>query len=214
MDHSNQALWQAPFLFAILLVAFHLFVFFGKPNGRFLKKIDYYWLGFTALSLVSAASAQRQFVTENELQSSRLRVSGSLIDLRYYARSAQHYVCDTAWQAPSSPDPTARQRYQSRDAACAWFTGLNKQVQAPELSLDAVIGILGQPLPPDVPASWNDEPLSMVVPLARETSAKHKQFTADSQKSELEKGMILFLPYLLAIALALRITKVTGELRL
>lgn len=214
MEPSNHVLWSAIGLFAGLLVVFHLFVFLWKPDGRFLKRADYYWLGFTALSLISAASAQRQFIAENELQTSRLRVAGSLTDLRSFARAGQQYVCNTAWQAPTIPDPTAQQRYESRGAACTWFSGLAKQAARPEISLDATIGLLGQPRPPDVPASWNDETLAGVVTQAQRVAAEYKQFTADSQKNELEKGMILMFPYLLAIALALRITKVTGELRL
>jgi hypothetical protein len=213
MAPSYHGLWQASALFVGLLTVFHVYVFISKPDARFLKKVDYYWLGFAALSLVSAATSQRQILAQGELDLSRRMVVSTVRDLKYAGKLAQQYTCDTPWIYPIIPVPEAIQRYNTREAACAWFTELKNQLDRTELDLGSAIKILDQPLPTTVPSSWNYSPLNDVVRAAKGTLAENRQLEADAQTSDAEKILIVILPYLLAVALALRITKVTGELR-
>jgi hypothetical protein len=214
MAPSYQGLWIASTLFVGLLILFHAYVFISKPDARFLKKVDYYWLAFTALSLVSAASSQRQVLAQGELDLSRRIVVSSVRDLKYAGNFSQQYTCNTPWIAPTIPVPEAIQRYNTREAACAWFTEVNKKLDRPDLDLGSAIESLDQPLPATVPSSWNFSPLNDVLRGAKKTLTENRQLEADAQTSDAEKILMVLLPYLLAFALALRITKVTGELRL
>lgn len=214
MHLLSNTLWQASALFVVSLVLFHIYVFLAKPNSRFLKMIDYWWLAFAALSLVSATSAQRRMIADNQIELSGRRVETNLREVRYFVRSAQTYACDTGWQPPPFPDQKGQQRYDTRQAACSWFTELNRQAQHSDLMLRDVLQILSRDLPPSLPSSWEYEPLSHSVANAKRVLDHDLLLRADAQQDASERLLVFFTPYLLAIALALRVTKVTGELRL
>ena len=209
---SNSHLLNSISLFVFCLTMFHLYWWFERPDTRFWKKIDYWWLGFSALSFITAAAGARQLVASNELARSNGPVQFQSQNLRTFAESARRYACDTPWQPPPYIDPAGQHRFDTRNEACSWFTDLSQKFSRAGDSLAAEISVLDRTLPPSIPSSWDYQPLTLAVTYAKEVLQWRRQLETDAARSDFEEGFVFLAPYLLAIALALRITKVTGEL--
>ena len=50
------------------MIALHVLVFFTRPDTLALKYVDYLWLGFASISLISATSEQRRVLAEQRVE--------------------------------------------------------------------------------------------------------------------------------------------------
>ncbi|MFT9323658.1 MAG: hypothetical protein ABF537_05765 [Acetobacter sp.] len=207
---------ESPFttLFVALAIS-HIYIYVKKPSARFLKKIDYWWLGFTSLALFGAIDKQNQLFADGDIALSKSRLRASISELKREISFQNHYVCDTHWLAPpySIPDPSSIVRYKTRDEACAWYKRLDESVSKAGLSDKEIIDISNHPIPEQI-SEWPDDNIKTAINEAKKELTFRDDTLSSYEKSILYKCVLLFSPYLLALALALRIAKVSGELRL
>lgn len=207
---------ESPFttLFVALAIS-HIYIYVKKPSARFLKKIDYWWLGFTSLALFGAIDKQKQLFADGDIALSKSRLRASISELKREISFQNHYVCDTHWLAPpySIPDPSSIVRYKTRDEACAWYKRLDESVSKAGLSDKEIIDISNHPIPEQI-SEWPDDNIKTAINEAKKELTFRDDTVSSYEKSILYKCVLLFSPYLLALALALRIAKVSGELRL
>lgn len=202
-------------LFLLLLTLSHLLVFPKNLSKRAWKKVDYIWLGVAALGLLSLASDVRISIAKNWSEIESSRAISSLERLRYfYSTPDNTHFCMQFVKSALTPDDV-HERQKQHDLRCAWFkdvANILKELEPeklPEISMDKL------PIP-----TFDDEYLLETV----NNIEKHVNWYNEDRrqaietasllsKTNLEKNLFYFSPFLLCLALALRIAKVTGELR-
>lgn len=181
------------------------------------KKVDYIWLSFALLGILAAAANNRSAIAGNLVQLAEARNRGSL---EWVYRSADFgtsaAICRSFVRGPASPPQEEFDRIQREfNSQCSWFKSvvaslgpLDKRLQKP-IDLQGLVG------PP--PAAADDWAIkSLVSAVAVYNSSLRDLDILQKEKAPGDGELILqFLgPIVLALALALRLTKVTGEIQL
>ncbi|OHC63254.1 MAG: hypothetical protein A2040_07590 [Rhodocyclales bacterium GWA2_65_19] len=207
-------------LFAVFLLIFHGWLVYLRPIGDIgWKRVDYLWLGVAVIGLVGQSAQVRQhwYASSNEM--SQFRVEGALMSLRREADfSIGPAICRTFVRSDFSP-PTFDQMQAEYNFACDEFTRLTKEVRSTEGSRD--VGFLDLL---DTSKTRNKLTDSILMKTLENLEMAHHRFIdALKEKADAKQKtrpttnefvLIVFSPFLLMFALALRITKVTGEIRL
>jgi hypothetical protein len=210
--------WALAGIFVGALIVLHLWlVRWKKLDKRAWKKTDYIWLSLTALGLIGEASHAREIVAKNYLVNAKLhqrwirdRIMAEISsDAKNDGGVCKVLVRDQVSLSSAEYD----KQKQAYDEACSWARKVYALASAAENQdcLDT--------------SSWPKAPtnprVSILIPLVNYFIADNAQSNAQVQKyKELEEDttpeMIVKVisPLLLAFALALRITKVTGEIKL
>ncbi len=206
-------------IFVLSLGIFHwLLVHHFSLSKAAWKKVDYVWLGVGALGIVGAVEIPRNVVSDNLLSLAESRMASALRQLHSAAQfGTSDAVCRTFVRSPVSPSELELSNSQKEyDAACSWF----KQV-LPMLPMK--LEELAEPLAmnrlPTVPTvsdqalTWSFLQFRREVLIVNQHLATILQLRDNKKRSLLEEVLRLLGPILLAVAIALRITKVTGELK-
>lgn len=197
---------------------FHAALVFAWPLGRVgWKVVDYVWLLFGLLGALSGVQAVRQEIAAGLLPEAEdvLRSEGAAI-LDRIAIGASPAVCRTLdpFEAAPPDDETAR-RQREFDEVCQWFRAAKRRVQGGlpaerPLTMEA---LGGGPVPEAREFSIVDS-LGDAVARYERAHATVERLSLEADQSDAEAALSAIGPFLIAVALALRITKVTGELRL
>lgn len=185
------------------------------------KRMDYVWLSLGVLGLLSAAAEVRMASASAQLDMHENRALAAFDSVKalvaVYA-SSPGAICRTFVRSEYSPPPDEFRKTQAEyDAACAWVKelseALSKHAAAPPQSI--------------VPASLPSRPNVSDGALNDMFAGLDHQFRyldrdmaslgalrENSKRTFTEEQFVDLGPFLLAIALAIRITKVTGEIRL
>ena len=208
--------WLFSLFFLCLIVSHLLFVWPQNRSKRWWKYIDYAWLGFAFFGAISTAGLGRQAIAANLLPmaGARLERLGSDIEsaLRFGASSA---VCRHFVRAESPLTPEKLDRIQREfDALCAWSTQALPKLKTSPLAKRELLRFedLGGPLPTgadDLPARH----IRDTVDRYNAALPEFQRLSRDADRSELQWFLITLGPSLFVVALAVRIAKVTGELR-
>lgn len=215
-------LWVFLAFFSIALVLFHIVLVFAAKLGMTLgkkgwKKADYYWLGFTALGLFGASSQARHQVAKNMLPTAASHASWAQDELTheigFYAEDPG-ILCRKFVRSEHSPPLEQFDRVQRQwDDACQWIKRVAKVIPVKKAAVPIDVASL-----PAAPASAETDGFIRTV---KGYVAEYNQALRDrdalrkeAEHSATEATWVVISPVLLALALALRITKVTGELRL
>lgn len=208
------------FAFVSLFVAYTAFhvalICVFKLGKRGWKIVDYFWLAFASLALLGASGQARKSVAAEHMRGEEILTSRYYDDVLRYARDYGRggIACREFVRSEWSPAP--RQFVESQqeyDSACSWF----KKVEAmlPKRS----IGVLSISSLPPKPAVSGD--LSSIfrafddqITLFNSAEQRRARVQEAARTSALEKGLTLLTPWLTALALGLRLAKVTGELHL
>jgi hypothetical protein len=208
--------------FIALTVALHaVFVYWRPLSKRWWKRLDYVWLTFAALGLVGAAAEVRRSTANSQLGLFQDQASRALRDVHgeaeFLSRSPG-VLCRTFTRSEYSPPPAEFDRIQSEyTKACDWAkkveARLPREISVPLAKIDT------NSLP-QRPVISESEPIHLTDDLYRQIEFYNSSvqtvrgLAGRSKRENLEWTLILLGPFLLAIALAIRFTKVTGELRL
>ena len=200
--------------FVAALVIFHLLLVWPRNlSKRRWKYVDYVWLLVASLTIVSFSSDIRRQVTENKLELATQRVkSMHAIFSKLYANQPPSYVCMKFVRGEFSPD-NFDDLQEEFDRFCDWFrlfgprfstatlpdyrsfpTDLLETPNTTNEFLVEVIGELKQQL------SYYNDAVDTRMRVSRETA-----------ETEFEESIRLLWPWLFFLAVALRMTKVTGE---
>jgi hypothetical protein len=202
-------------IFLAFLLLFHVLLVWAWPLGDIAwKKVDYVWLGAAAFGVL-AASAQ-----------AGREISRSYVDGVEGSRTATAYLtlrslldgnfgnCIPRTRAESSP-ADFDQIVEEQRALCAWSRDM----------VASMPGTLPLPYPPleqtgfvsfGRPVRYDKEFAKAIDTSAhayRQQQARYARLLEDARRSESEWVWNVLGPLLIALALALRITKVTGEVR-
>lgn len=173
--------------------------------------VDYVWISVLLVTLIRAAAEARVYFAPGPLRTYEGRVQTDFTATQGLARDYRLYFCDLAddknW--PVEAGPAAFQR------GCAWFTEMTDALEGAYDSMDwsPFLEKHRQELPDDdrVVQSAKEEAISSLERLQEDYAAVEEQ----RQKAIFslpEDILVAVWPFLLAVSLALRVTKATAEL--
>lgn len=207
-------------LFAVFLAVFHGWLVYLKPIGQVgWKRVDYIWLGVAAIGLVGQSAQVRQHWYSSTNEMYQYRVDGALSTLKMRADfSIGNAICGTSVKTEYSPKNFDEIQSEYK-FACSEFNRLTKDIrslQGPRdvgflelLDVSPVRSKLTHPILIETLESLETAHRDFIDTLKEKSNVKYK-----TQATTNEFVLIAFSPFLLIFALALRITKVTGEIRL
>lgn len=211
--------WKILGLFALFLIAFDLVLVRWLQIGkRGWKRADYFWLAFAALGLLGAVSHARQRMASGQTPYAEMRTTATFERLRDLTKSYSQtsIICRKFVRSQYSPPLEDFDRTQREfDATCQWFKSIFEALPA-TLPKDE-IATVNLPSKPSVSQPDLVQFISSFDLALNEFNRAlrgEKFLRENSHETDADVMMALFTPILLAAALALRITKVTGELKL
>ena len=209
-------------VFIFFLVIFHLIlVRWIKLSSKAWKKVDYVWLGFAALGLFAAVEQVRVLYATNQIDMFQDRATSSLNftkDIVRQLASTPGAVCRTFVRSEVSPPQQEFERLQQEyNQVCDWLQGLEQklpsEVSTPPISINPDVF---SPLP-----NLSDSVLKQTIDIFfkqidnyNQAAEELRQVYIATQRTTRDLILVFFGPFLLAFAIALRITKVTGEINL
>jgi len=208
-------------IFLVALLAFHIYWVWWKPLDKIgWKKVDYLWLGLTIISLIGYVSQSRSIIAGYLVRGATLQMSGAYYSL---SRTAEMYgnnnpgICRTFVRGPHSPPAEQFQRSQQEfNIACDWFNKVATIIPLRDKPPAAKILLVDLPPIPtftEPVLTGNLRALEKELSNFNATVATHDEIEAQTHRSLPEEILVIFMPIFFAVALAMRITKVTGEIR-
>jgi hypothetical protein len=202
-------------VFFIALLLIHLWMFRIGKRPRLWKKIDYIWLSAVVLSIIGATGEVRKFIADNTSSMFEERFQNTLEFARYYVNSTHEYylrLTSQKWE-PNKENNVAEMAF--REAEQQLTHTASKLTENPEsrpwkelLNRQQILGSTQNHI------VMQDE--QIIRKNLRMLDEAYEQLLINRQergRSEWEKFLLVLLPWVLAVALALRITKVTAELK-
>lgn len=201
--------------FAVAMGVFHvLLIFVFKLGKTGWKVVDYFWLAAAGMSLVGASSDARRNMANGymELTNSEVRLAWQLLKLSPGMATWEGGPCDSSRRtADTAVNKSTIDREYS--LSCAWIKNILTEIGEPARFIEK--DKLSRP--PDVTvAELRDAQAEIVRGIDGYNAALSvlADLQGRAQRYQGETALLLLSPLLLAIALALRFTKVTGELLL
>ncbi len=204
----------------LLLVIFHFLLIHIKAtrlNEKGWKVVDYIWLGCSAIGLIFLASEARTSLASNWLPIEQRYTDASFRAIENYAKDAEksHYCTFVGRRTKNSP-PNFASVTSDMKSACQWRKELAKVITKSLKSDHPKLHFS------DIPSATFYEQ-GFIESELRWLEARFDEYHQDvallkvtqlrSKKTSLELFLKLIAPILICIALALRITKVTAELK-
>ena len=205
--------------FILLLLCHVFFVWCRNLSKRAWKIVDYLWLAVAAIGLVGASANIRVYVAHKSLESSEVRIANYYGLFRYILETNARdngYVCRVFERGEySPPEPEFSNAQKEFDRVCAWL----KQKEKTMPKIFALDGGGSDELGEISPMTTNVSLIDVLDGLEDQYShyleAKdiYKKLESEAKPTEIEISFSFLAPWLLAFALAIRIAKVSGELR-
>ncbi|TAM48409.1 MAG: hypothetical protein EPN55_00170 [Gammaproteobacteria bacterium] len=208
--------WWALVIFLVGLIAFHFLLVWPRNLSKLgWKVVDYFWLATALLGVLGAVGIARQSAAQHLLATANVRVEGaaSIVEsaLRFGTSGA---ICRKFVRSEYSPPPEVFNRIQGEfDEQCKWFTMAWKRLETSPFAKRTSLTL--QDLGNTIPRGGEE----WAITYLRESLDRYNMAVANlerlieaEKRTDAEKVLSLFAPFLLAIALALRVAKVTGEL--
>ncbi|HST78965.1 MAG TPA: hypothetical protein VLN58_10795, partial [Verrucomicrobiae bacterium] len=211
--------WKITGLFALFLIGFDLVLVRWLKIGKTgWKRADYFWLAFAALGLLGAVSHARQRVASGQTPYAEMRATATFERLRDLTKSYSQtsIICRKFVRSQYSLPLEDFDRTQREfDATCQWFKSIFEALPAAPPKDE----IARATLPSEPSVSQPDlvqfiSSFDLALDEFNRALRGEKFLRENSHETDSDFTMALLTPILLAAALALRITKVTGELKL
>lgn len=204
-------------VFMSALAVFHLaFVWPRNLTKLGWKVVDYIWLAAALFGLIGSLGVARQGVAQTLLTTAAARVESSASDVESALRfGTSGAICRRFIRTEFSPPPEEFEHLQRGfDDQCAWFRDARAKLQvSPWAKREPLtLEILGAPAPKGG-EEWALISLRQTLDRYNEAITTARRVAADAKRNDVEWALIVIGPFLLAVALALRISKVSGELR-
>lgn len=206
----------ACFTFVACAILFHWFLIFRFPRSSvFWKKVDYFWLSFALLGAIAAIGGNRDLVGRAQVREQTFRLALLRNQLQQISLDgSSEAVCrELGDGAPFLNSEEMRRRQTQYDSQCRWFkraavyiSDLPKD-QFHAIELESIAGTLSDGGAMAYSEMFKDQ-------LGRyNDQVRVAQKVAEEVNPGFFRESLLFLgPFLLAVALALRVTKVTADL--
>jgi len=202
-------------IFAIFLIAFYVSLIRLWPLGKKgWKRVDYIWLSVAALGILGTAGALRRELASHFVVTAEIRAQSSYDLARdQISNLSGPAICQTFIKSEFVL-PNFEERQQESNRVCEFGRGALNKIP-PKMPKESSFPDFGKY--PDV----KDEFLKRIFTAIDQAIERYRISRStldglrnDANRSPLDNNLLFLSPYLFAIALALRITKVTGELRL
>jgi hypothetical protein len=178
------------------------------------KRVDYIWLGTAVLGLVASSTQGGRLIGSNYLKTMEPVLESKYTDLRATLRSGiDGMICRSFQRAPGSPDnlDTVIAEY---DTLCRSYRMLFDKLPTELPKATPSLEELGFVLP-----HGDDIIVGPYINMLRSSAQSYENIRRDvvrwrgqSKQGGAEDAFLVLGPLAIAFALALRITKVTGEL--
>ncbi len=204
--------------FLLLLAILHIWLVWLTPLTKIAwKRVDYVWLGSAFLGVILGVGTIRQEIASGQLVLGvgRLETAAQIVELGLQGGTGPG-LCRTFVGTDNSPPPDESEQSQRQlDEWCEWFRSAVGRLG--ETSLDRrepldLVAEFGNP-PAEGPR-WPLEGLENAVNRYNSVVEEVQQLVDSAARNRLEQVLAFLGPYLLALAIALRITKVSAEIRL
>lgn len=207
--------WYAILLFTAALAIFHVLLVW-LPATRLgetaWKKIDYIWLSLTLISLVALTSEARQSLASNMLPLLETRVMFAGQDFQNTLPRWEEFVCNPPYEKSERSPPNFDELMQELSRYCGWLGELRPIINTSVEQHQLIDYLPFEVTTGHLTIIGDLEHLAYQVDSYNAAVREFDQASLDAEKSELDFILGYFAPILLAVALALRITKVSGEL--
>jgi len=202
-----QTVWWMPLLvFLVALVFWHALLVYSpwRLTTRAWKKVGYVWLTMSVISILSIASQSRQIINTNFIPSASDRVKYAASNVLGAMHDATLLSCKK-WFADTQVED---QKY------CDYVNELEKNL-SPTLNAGSPVehDFAKDQTYPLAYGYYNQPRLEINVKNYNKSIQELNDIKANAQRSDSEMILIVLAPFLLSIALALRMTKVTADLR-
>jgi hypothetical protein len=198
------------------LVFFHVVLVLAWPLGKIgWKRVDYVWLLFGLLGVLGGVGSVRQRLAEGLLpRAKQLAQAQATWVIGRIDFGASPVVCrkfEPSILVPRDEEFDRRQR--EFDTLCAWFTTAKSRVAngLPEEQPLTLERLGGSPAPTGADP-WMVATLNEAVTGYNQAQDALEHLRREASQSEGEFTLVVLAPFLIAVAIALRMTKVTGEL--
>ncbi|MCV6637884.1 hypothetical protein [Candidatus Albibeggiatoa sp. nov. NOAA] len=208
--------WRFLAFLLVFIIIFHfLFVWPNNLSKKNWKRVDYIWLGAASLGILSLASDVRIYFTHNWLEIEKSRAVSLIKSVEYrFSKPENSHYCAKFVRYDLSPDDF-EERVRQYNIACKW----RKDVEAffKNINKHEIPSINHEELPVvefNLPAlmysvTWLNR---LMIDYASQLEVIHKT-ESYTVKYFWEEILSYFAPFLICIALSLRIAKVSGEIR-
>lgn len=196
---------SAWFLFHLLLVRI------GNLTKAGWKRVDYYWLALASAALLTEPAKVREMVSAGYLEYALQSREFEHSRVRGIVDHARSFACYKFARTKDSP-PNLAEIQQNADAVCAWM-----KTVASYLPEEPGAKIRVDLIPPAPKEEYYRVSITQIESAASKYNASVDQYdetVGPGGWPYLGTVARLLSPFLLAIALALRLTKVSGEIRL
>lgn len=192
--------WWLVLLFAMFCVVFHFTLVVLYPLDSIAwKRVDYVWLPFALVGALGAIAANRTAVAQNQLELATSRATFAFEQVKTFLGSTQ--------------DLPLCQRSSDQTAQCAWFIAVRKGLDGTDAKKFEAIDLVKLAGPaPAATYGWPYQTLENHVRWFNENAADVHDLESLRKRGPLEDLLQFLGPFLLVVALALRLTRVTGEI--
>jgi hypothetical protein len=205
-------------LFVVALAAFHLLFVIWFPLDRIgWKKVDYVWLLLALIGIIGAAGSVRQELARNLGDTARDRVdvgAASVKSALQFGRGPA--ICRTFIETDHSPPRVIVDDFtRGFDKECRWFRDAGERLPTTPFAKLQMLRLQDfGASPPMVGDTWAIENLKTSIDLYDAAVAKQADLSHAASRSNMEFALQVFAPTAIVVGLALRITKVSGEIKL
>ena len=208
-------LWVIAVFVAFLLLCHVAFIRVLPLSSTAWKRVDYIWLSMAFVGLIGSVGNGREYVAKNllEMETHRLESARDFIEGR--ARfGTSGAICREFVRSEFAPPPQEFERIQNGyNSQCKWFRKALVLIQASASSLNE---LNAQVLFGPYPAGGDQGTYTLFSDAVAQYNADVKnvaQFRTATETTAFEAFIRLLGPVAIALALALRMTKVTAEIK-
>lgn len=199
-------------VFVLASSVMHILVWRKVGRKKFWLIIDYIWLGVAAMALIGATADVRKTFSRNKLSLAEIYLSATKDRALDCARSEATYfvgVDFSQWKYNLDRIP----QYQQ---AAEWYTTAANALEQGETSdawRDFMHERFNEDLGDDPVIVQSKRSMAMFIRHMDDAKADVEQLHTDTGSTEFEDIRLALYPWLLAVALAIRISKVSAGLR-
>jgi hypothetical protein len=204
-------------LFLVACVCFHfLLVKIYRLSSIAWKRVDYIWLTMAFIGISVNVEKNHIEISKNLYDQEVVHANAEYEEIIHavdFGRFSGVY-CRTFVQGSASPPPAEFAKIQhEHDEQCTWFKKFGKALELRpknhDLSID-LVQIVGKP--PDSEGKDDYKYILYSISNYNDAVADLQQLKNEEKNTNLEEVLRFLGPIFLALALALRMTKVTGEI--
>ena len=212
--------WSLLGILLVLVVLCHATILgLLKLDKVGLKRLDYFWLGIAAIGLIKTAGDTRAWWATSQLPSAARRLDFSIGELqsRVVQNPPRYLSTEFIRTEYSPPEPEFSNVQAQYRRAWEWVKSLPPHLPVSPGPPYPKIDFAKAPPPDGITDPNVESTVQWIQRLLNEYESRRKEYEVlmtEVKRTDGEAMYLVFGPILLCLALAIRITKVTGEIRM